>query len=339
MPRAKKIRQILITGGTGFLGAWVVRTLLDEGADNLTVLASRIPEWMKDAGVTPVEGSVTEPDDLAAACKNASVVLHLAGKVSRDQADAALMNRVHLQGTRLICEAAKEAGVGTFVLASSSGTIAVSREPQIFDETYPPPLDIITRWAYYASKYFQERTAIEGFEGKGRKLVIMNPTLLLGPQDERLSSTKPVLDMLGRKIPYCPGGGISFVDVRDVASAIISAIEKGRHQEKYLLGAANMTFEEFFGRLSRLSGVPAPGLKVPKKLAVAGSGLIDSVFKNWGKPSPIAPSEVEQAEHFWYFTSAKAEAELGFTPRDPQATLNDTVSYLRKNFLGEGIFS
>jgi dihydroflavonol-4-reductase len=248
------------------------------------------------------------------------------------------MNKVHVEGTRILSEAAREAGVQSIVLASSSGTIAVSEDEEILDETYPQPIDLISQWAYYASKYYQERTALDNFDGDGRKLVILNPTLLLGPEDERLSSTKVVLDFLARKIPYCPSGGLSFVDSRDTAAAFINALDKGEHQGKYLLGAANMTFAEFFRRLERLSGVPAPLLKVPKKLAVGGSSLIESVFKNWGKTSPVASKEVEQAEHFWYLDPAKAKEALGFQPREPQETLNDTINYLRENFLGDGIF-
>ncbi len=335
----KTEKRILITGGTGFLGAHIVRQFLDAGEKNLKVMASRVPEWMKDAGVKAVEGSVTNRDDVAKACKNVSAIFHLAGKVSRDNDDAMSMNNVHLAGTRLLCEAAKEAGVETMILASSSGTIALSEDEQVFDETFPQPVDVFSQWAYYASKYYQERTAINEFDGEGRRLVILNPSLLLGPDDERLSSTKPVLDFLARKIPYSPGGGLNFVDARDAAAAFIAALEKGRHQEKYLLGAANMTFEQFFGRLERLSGVAAPKLKVPKQLAVAGSSIINSVFKNWGKTSPVSPNEVEQAEYFWYFDSTKAIEELEFTPRDPQETLNDTITYLRENFLGEGVFN
>ena len=342
MPKKKALakveKKILITGGTGFLGSHIVRQLIDAGEKNLRVMASSVPEWMKDAGVEPAEGSVTNADDVAHAVRNVSAIFHLAGKVSRDNEDAVAMNRVHLEGTRVLCEAAKEAGVNTFLLASSSGTIAVSEDEQMFDETYPQPVEVFLRWAYYASKYYQERTAIVNFDGDGRRLVILNPSLLLGPDDERLSSTKPVLDFLGRKIPYMPSGGLSFVDARDAASAFITALEKGRHQEKYLLGAANMTFAEFFGRLERLSGVAAPALKMPKKLAMAGSSMIESVFKNWGKTSPVASKEVEQAEYYWYFDSSKAETELGFAPRDPQETLQDTIKYLRRNFLGDGVF-
>jgi len=335
----KTEKKILITGGTGFLGTHIVRQMLDAGEENLRVMASHVPRWMRDAGVKAAEGSVRNRDDVGKACKNVSAIFHLAGKVSRDNDDAVAMNKVHLEGTRLLCEAAKEAGVSTMILASSSGTIAVSETEQVFDETYPQPVEIISRWAYYASKYYQERTALDNFDGDGRRLVIMNPSLLLGPGDERLSSTKPVLDFLGRKIPYCPSGGLNFVDARDAAAAFIAALEKGKHQEKYLLGAANMTFEQFFGRLERLSGVAAPSLRMPKALAMVGSSLVNSIYRNWNKPSPIAPSEVEQAEHFWYFDSSKAENELGFSPRDPQETLNDTITYIRQDFLGEGVFA
>ena len=343
MPKKKAIAKIekktLITGGTGFLGTHIVRQLLEAGEKNLRVMASSVPEWMTDAGVEPAIGSVTNRDDVAAAVAHASVVFNLAGKVSRDNEDAAAMNKIHVEGTRILCEAAKEAGVQTLLLASSSGTIAVSEDEQIFDETFPQPVDVFSRWAYYASKYYQERSAIENFDGDGRKLVILNPSLLLGPDDERLSSTKPVLDFLARKIPYSPSGGLNFVDARDAASAFIAGVENGKHLEKYLLGAANMTFPQFFGRLERLSGISAPMFKVPKKLAMAGSTMIESVFKNWGKASPVASKEVEQAEYFWYFDSSKAEEQLAFAPRDPQETLQDTIGYLRKNVLGEGVFS
>jgi len=331
--------RILITGGTGFLGNHIVRQFLDAGEKNLKVLASRVPAWMRDAGIEGIEGSVTNADDVAAACKDVSAIFHLAGKVSRDNDDAVSMNNIHLQGTRLLCEAATEAGVKTMILSSSSGTIAVSENEEVLDETFPQPVDVFSRWAYYASKYYQERAALENFSADGQRLVILNPSLLLGPGDERMSSTKVVLDFMARKIPYCPSGGLNFVDARDSAGAFITALDKGRHREKYLIGAENMTFAQFFGRLERLSGVSAPMLKVPKNLAIAGSNVISSIYKNWGKTSPVAAKEVEQAEFFWYFDSAKAEDELGFSARDPQETLQDTIRYLRENILGGGAFN
>ncbi len=331
-------QKILITGGTGFLGTHIVKQLLAAGEKNLRVMASRVPVWMTDAGVEAAEGSVTNPEDVRAAVKNARAIFHLAGKVSRDNSDAAEMNKIHVQGTRILCEAAKEAGVKTFLLASSSGTIAVSKRDEILDETVSPPLEIIARWSYYASKFYQERTAIEHFNEPGLKLVILNPSLLLGGGDERLSSSKVVLDFMAKKLPVTPSGGLSFVDAADAATAFINALDKGRHAEKYLLGAENWSFEKFFRRLERLTGVSAPVLKVPRRFAVAGSSLIDSVYRNFNWTSPIQPQEVEQAEHFWYFDADKARRELNFEPRDGNETLQETVAFVRKNFLGGNVF-
>ncbi len=330
--------KILITGGTGFLGSHIVRQFIEAGEKNLRVMASRVPGWMTDSGVEACEGSVTNADDVAAAVKNVSVIYHLAGKVSRDNADAALMNAVHVQGTRILLEAATEAKVKTVVLASSSGTIAISEEKQILDETYPPPMELISRFAYYSSKFYQEKTALENFDGKGKKLVILNPSLLLGEGDERMSSTKPVLDFMAGKIPFVPSGGLNFVDVRDTAAAFLSAADKGGHQKKYLIGAENLTFEKFFKRLERLCGVSAPALRIPKAISVPGANMIDGLYKKWKRTPPFEAKEVEQAELFWYFDSSKAIETFGFDPRDPQETLYDTIKYLRENFLGEGVF-
>ena len=334
----KAAKKILITGGTGFLGTHLVRQFLDAGAKNLRVMASSVPEWMTDSGVEAFAGSVTKPEDVANATKDVEAIYHLAGKVSFDYDGAAQMNKLHVEGTRLLCEAAKENKIKNFILASSSGTSAISETPEILDETYPQPIEILTKWAYYASKYYQEKTALRAFSDKGERLVILNPSLLLGAGDERLSSTKIVLDFMARKFPYTPSGGMSFVDAADAATAFVNALDNGRHGERYLLGAANWTVSEFFGRLERLSGVSAPMFKVPKSIAVAGSTFISSLYKSFDKTAPFEASEVEMGEYFWYFDSSKAEEELNFTTHEPNETLQETIKYLRENFLGEGIF-
>ena len=335
---AKAERKILITGGTGFLGTHIVRQFLDAGQKNLRVMASTVPDWMTDAGVEPFPGSVASREDVAAATKNVEAIYHLAGKVSFAYDGAAQMNKIHVEGTRLLCEAAKEKGVKNFILASSSGTSAISETDETVDETYPQPVQILTKWAYYASKYYQEKTALRIFQDEGERLVILNPSLLLGEGDERLSSTKVVLDFMAKKLPITPTGGLNFVDARDAANAFVNALDKGRHAERYLLGAANWKFSEFFRRLENLTGVSAPRLKVPKQVAVFGAGFIDSVYKSFNRTTPFEASEVEMGEYFWYFDSSKAVEELNFTTREPAETLLDTIKYLRENFLGDGVF-
>jgi dihydroflavonol-4-reductase len=302
-------------------------------------MATNIPDWLTDLGVDAVAGSITNADDVARAVEGISDIYHLAGKVSREQEDSRDMYAVHVDGTRILCDAAKAAGAKTMVLASSSGTIAVTEKGDVVpDESYPLPLDIIARWPYYASKSYQEVAALERFNGKGLRLVIINPSLLLGPDDDRLSSTKVVLDFMARKILAVPSGGLSFVDVRDTAVAFIAAMKKGRNGERYLLGAVNWTFQRFFDRLARLTKVSAPRLALPSKLAVTGAQFVDSLFRQWNMRPPVEAGAIEMAEYYWYLNSNKAKRELGFTPRDPADTLNDTVTYVRENFLGGDVF-
>jgi dihydroflavonol-4-reductase len=332
--------KTLITGGTGFLGSHLARQLVEAGATNLRVMTTGSAAWLEELGVEVVTGSITNVEDVSRAVKGVSDIYHLAGKVSREDEDARAMHDIHVKGTLLLCEAAKETGIKSIVMASSSGSIAVTEKGDFIpDEDYQPPLDIISRWPYYTSKFYQERTALESFNDKGCRLVILNPSLLLGPGDDRLSSTKVILDFLSRKIPTTPSGGLSFVDVRDAAAAFIAAMEKGKNGQKYLLGSVNWTFSKFFGRLERLTGVNAPLLKLPGKVAVVGSQFINSFYKNRNWASPVQPSEIEMAEHFWYLDSSKAEHELGFAPRDPADTLQDTVKYVRQRFLGQNAFS
>lgn len=331
--------KTLVTGGTGFLGAQLVRQLLDGGARNLRVLATSSPAWLEEAGVEIVRGSITSANDVARSVAGVRDVYHLAGRVSRDRDDAHEMYDLHVNGTRVLCDAARAVGVQSMVMASTSGTIAVTESGEaIPDESWPTPLDIISRWPYYISKLYQETTALERFHAQGRRLVIVNPSLLLGPGDERLGSTKFILDFLGRKINAVPSGGLSFVDARDAAAAFIAAMERGRHGERYLLGAANWTFAQLFGRLERLTRVGAPRFKLPSRLVVTGSQMIHSLYRHWNMAPPVEPIEIEMAEHFWYLDSSKAERELDFKPRDPAETLHDTVTYIRANFLGDDVF-
>lgn len=331
--------KTLITGGTGFLGSHLVRQMVADGAKNLRVMATHAPAWLAELGVEAFEGSITNAEDVKRAVDGVAEIYHLAGRVSRDGEDSREMYAVHVDGTRLLCDAARVAGVKSIVMASTSGTIAVTNDKDILPgEDWPPPLDIISRWPYYASKFYQERVALEHFGGTGERLVMMNPSLLLGPGDERLSSTKMILDFMARKIKATPTGGLSFVDVRDAAAAFRAAMQRGAHGERYLLGASNWTFEKFFGRLERLTKIAAPRFSLPSKLAVTGAQVVHALYKHWKLAPPVQPAEVEMAEYFWYLDSSKAEQELGFQPRDPGETLQETIVYIRENFLGGEAF-
>jgi dihydroflavonol-4-reductase len=335
--------KTLITGGTGFLGTHLLRVLAGspgKPAGDLRVLVqSAPPAWLTALGVEVSPGSVTSADGVARALVGVERVYHLAGMVSHKPSDGHRMHAVHVDGTRILCEAAVRAGVKRIVMASTSGTIAASRRPgEMADEDSPAPIDVIGRWPYYSSKLYQEEAARRAC-GDKVELVTLNPSLLLGPGDDRLSSTRPILQFLAREILMVPPGGLNLVDARDVAALLPVAMERGVAGERYLVGGVNWSFEEFFGRLERLTKVAAPRLKSRGPLPLLASRAQAALYRQWGRRPPVEPQSVEMAEYFWYFDSGKAARELGFSPRDATDTLFDTVKYIRENLLGNDAFA
>ena len=324
------MNEVAVTGATGFLGEHVVKALVARGGAKVRTLARTRSPVLGDLGVEEVSGDVTSAEDCARAVAGCDGVFHIAGLVSRDPDDSQRMMRVHVDGTRTLFEACAKAGVRRIVVASSSGTVAVSRLERVHDEAMGYATEVVAGWPYYASKIYQEKISFELGDKLGIEVVVVCPSLLLGPGDRRLSSTKDVLRFLRRQIPIIPPGGINFVDARDAAAATVAAMERGRAGERYLFGGPNWTFKEFFARLERVAKKPGPRLKLPGSIARAGAGLMERAYRAAGKEPPVDRVSVEMAEHFWWIDSSKAERELGFEARDPQLTLADTVKYLRQ---------
>lgn len=320
----------LVTGGTGFLGRFVVRELAGRGP--IRVLARSFdPEIAQLDGVEFCEGDLLDEIDLARAVAGVERVYHLAGLVERDASRAHRMYELHVDGTRKLLRALPDT-VEKIVVASTSGTVGVSDRPNaIAGDDAPYAEQIVRRWPYYLSKIYAERACDEIAAERGLNIVQLRPTLLLGPEDYRESSTGDVVLFLRRRIPSILEGGLSFVDVRDVATAAVSAMERAQPGEKYLLGAANMTLAEFFGHLERISGVPAPGGAIPGNLAEAGATLLGGALRWLGAEPELAPESVEMARHTWYIDWSRAERDLGFRPRAPLVTLRDTVRWIERH--------
>ncbi len=320
--------KLLVTGATGFLGSTLVPLLLEQGH---SVRALQRGEVLIP-GAEVLKGDVRDEVSVRKALRGIEGVYHLAGLVSRDSRDARKMYQLHVDGTRLLLSEAERAGVQRVVLASSSGTIGVSRTRRVAVETDDYPIETVGRWPYYLSKIYEEKIAI-GFTPR-LPIVILNPSLLLGPGDSRLSSTQDIFRFLHGRIPAIPRGGLSFVDVRDAAAAFVAALLKGKIGERHFLGGANWEFDDFFARLSRIAHQPQPRLgALPASLQVAGAHLIERIARERGREPDLPASDVEMGQCWFFIDSSKAERLLGFRARDPLETLSETVRYLRERFI------
>jgi len=319
-------KRLWVGGATGFLGAHLVRVLKAQGHE--LVLASRSGGEVEGLPVHAVD--VLDPAAVSESARGCEGAFLATGKVSRDRDAGEELHRAHVLGTRNALAGLASAGVRRVVVASTSGTVAVSGDAaQIADESAHAPLELVALWPYYRSKLYAEREALSA-NGPDFEVVLVNPSLLLGPGDLRESSTGDIRRFLERAIPAIPGGGLAFVDVRDAAQGMWLAFEHGRAGERYILNAKNMTVAAFFQRLERIAGVKAPALRMPRSrpLAIGVNRLFSKALRAIGGEPPVDEVSVEMAQYYWYCSSSKAERELGFSARDPGETLRETVADL-----------
>lgn len=317
--------KVFVTGGTGFLGQHVLRALVADGHKVKAMV--RREHAALPPGVEPERVALRDEEGLTKALKGRDAIIHLAGKVSRRSEDALSMYRLHGDGTRALLNAAERAKVTRFVLASTSGTIAVQREAGAAPATEADdaPLDIIGGWPYYHSKRLQEEEVMRRHRAGRIEAVVLNPSLLLGPGDERLSSTQDVLDVLLGRVPIVTEGTAALVDVRDAAPSFVRALKSGTPGARYLLNGANMSVRRLIERIAHAGQVAPPRLVVPKAWAMAGARLMQGLYRAVDRTAPIPPLSVEMAHHHWQCDARRAESELGFEARDPQETIHDTV--------------
>lgn len=325
--------KVFVTGGTGFLGRQVIKECL---AHDHAVRAmvrdkrgARLPE-----GVELADVAFTDREGLTKALEGTDAILHLAGKVSRNPRDSADMHWIHVEATQKLLDAAKDAGVKRVVVASTSGTIAVSAEPgRIVNETENAPLELVGKWPYYMSKVLQEKELLKRTERGDVDAIILNPSLLLGPGDERMSSVGDVLNVLNGRVPAITSGTAAIVDIRDCAPAFVAALEKGRRGQRYLLNGSNMSVRTFFERIARAGDVSMPKLKLSSDWARTSAKLIEGLYHVLDRTPPVEAAAVDISTHHWGCDASLAKRELGFTARDPQETISDTVRDLEKRGL------
>nr|WP_316627511.1 NAD-dependent epimerase/dehydratase family protein [uncultured Brevundimonas sp.] len=327
------MKTSLVTGGTGFLGEHLVRFLAGRG-DSVRVLARSTTVAFDDLeSVDVVCADINAGVELEAALAGVDGVFHLAGMVSRDPDDTHKMMRVHVDGTRRVLRAAAAAGVRRVVVASSSGTVAVSDFERVHTEDCGYATEVVAKWPYYESKVYQEKVAFELGKELGLEVVVVNPSLLLGPGDRRLSSTKDVLQIPARPDP---GGSLAAASTSSMSATPPRPPQQPwtavRPGERYLLGGPNWSVRGVLrSPRARLQDPRTPPQASPQDSPRSVSVSPRAPTAPASREPPVDRVSIEMGEHFWYVDSSKAERELGFQSRDPGLTLHDTIAYLRRD--------
>lgn len=329
--------SVLVTGGTGFIGARLVRKLVEQG-HRAKVLARPGSSLRALAGIDPsrvevVRGDVTIGHTVFRALAGCDRLFHVAAHFKMWSRHPQEILDAAVTGTRETLEAARQRGIEKIVVTSSTATLGATRDATPIDES--AVFNRPDSAAYIVAKWQAERVALD-MASAGMPIVVVNPATVLGPGDFKPTpSADLVLTHLRWKLPFgmpVAPGGISIVDVDDVAQGHLLAMDKGRAGERYILGGSNVTFEQFYVALSEITGLPGPGMTVTPALAKLG-GVASELFArlSGGEPKLTYKMARDYVGAFVWVTSERAERELGYGTRTLRATLARAVRFFLEN--------
>jgi dihydroflavonol-4-reductase len=320
----------LVTGAAGFLGSHITRQLVARG-DEVRVLmrASSTNRAIADLSLEYVTGDLRDPASLDRAMKGVKRVFHVAAdyrlwaKRKQDIYDS------NVGGTKNLLDAARRAGVQQLIYTSTVATIAVDR-PQHPNESTDAKLEEMVGH-YKRSKWLAEKEALSAAKS-GLPVIIAMPTTPVGPWDWKPTPTgKIILDFLNGQMPGYVETGLNFVGVEECAAGHLLIAEKGKVGERYLLGGENLTLKQMLDALSKITGLPAPKLKIPHGLAL-GVAYASTIFSRLiGREPGITIEGVKIARHMMYVDCSRARRELGFKAGPVAAALERAVRWYEAN--------
>ena len=325
--------RALVTGGTGFVGSQVVRVLVEDGVD-VRVLARSGSDRraLADLPVEVATGDLVDPASLKAPLQGVEVLYHVAADYRLWAPDPAVLYRVNVGGTRALLLAAGAAGVSRIVYTSSVGTLGLPPDGRPGTEETPVRLEDMVG-DYKRSKFLAEREA-EAAAARGLPVVIVNPSAPIGPWDWKPTPTgRMLVDYLkGRMLAYLDTG-LNLVHVQDVARGHLLAAARGRPGERYILGhgEGNLPLRAIFERLAPYTGIQAPRVRLPHRVALAIGAGAEWVARFRGTEPAVARTAVRMAAKRMFFDPSKALRELGLPQTPVDQALRDAVDWFWAN--------
>ncbi|CAN5743332.1 NAD-dependent epimerase/dehydratase family protein [soil metagenome] len=320
----------LVTGGSGFLGSAVVRALVARGVRVRALVRSTSPRGNFDGlACDVVVGDLTDRESLKAAMKDVRYLFHVAADYRLWARDPAEIVRANVEGTINLMREALAADVERIVYTSSVAALRVAGATAPVDETAAlTPEEAIG--AYKRSKTMAERAVEEMILRDVLPAIIVNPTTPIGPRDIRPTPTgRILLDAARGRIPAFVDTGLNFAHVDDVAEGHLLAFERGRIGERYILGGENLSLLQLLGTVAELSGRRAPRVKLPRLPLFPLAFAAEAMARLTGKEPLLTLDGLRMSRYRMFFTSAKAERELGYRSRPCREGVADALAWFR----------
>jgi len=335
-----KFENILITGGCGFLGQYLIRDLLNEFDDSRIKVLDLKPnpnslfDFTNNLNIkTLLNKNICDYDSIACEFKNTDLVIHLAGIVSFSVKDKELLEAVNVRGTRNVLEAAAFNRVKRFIHISSVAALGFNNNKnKTVNEDFHFDWNIAEkRKKYYMLTKHLADIEVGKYAAKGLDCVTLYPGLMFGPGD-MTNSARLIKAIKQKRIPFNMPGGTNIVDVRDTARGIAACLKNWKTDTGYLLSGHNLTFKEINGTIAEELGVKCPALTLPAFLNPLLFNLLNFIESRAKNKLELTADNLDSAFKFRYFDNNKAGRELEWRPEISfKQTIKDTIEWMDRN--------
>jgi len=325
-----KAGKVLITGASGFVGSAVARQLVEAGFSVRALVRSTSPRsHLAGLDLEFVEGDFRDAETVRPAMAGVRYLFHVAADYRLWARDRTEIMTNNVTGTRVMMEEALRAGVERVVYTSSVATLAVQTDGTSVDETVPLE-EKKAIGAYKRSKVVAERLVERMIAEQRLPAVIVNPSTPIGPRDVKPTPTgRIIVEAASGRIPGFVDTGLNLVHVDDVAAGHLAALEHGRIGERYILGGHNVQFADMLAEIAGLVGRRPPRMRVPRSAIVPLAVTAEAIARFTGREPFVTLDGLRMSKYRMFFTTHKAERELGIKARPFTDALADAIRWFR----------
>lgn len=325
--------KVFLTGGTGLLGNNIARQLTQRG-DRVVALVRSTPAPEVFAGIDAelVHAELDNQQMIQDAVDRCDAVIHSAAMIHLGWLQMQESMRANRDGTATIAEAALRRGC-PMVHIGTVNTLALACDGQPVSEgTRITPATSQVPCAYVASKLASVDVVQQAID-RGLHATFVHPGFMLGPWDWKPSSGRMILELGRRYIPVYPTGGCSVCDVRDVASGVLAALQRGPSGRHFIMAGENWRYRQLWSELARRMGRPAPVLPCGPLVRIGVSAVAALKMRLANLESDVNSASLKLSSQWHWYDSSRAREELGYSNRDVHETLDDAVAWIKQHFL------
>ncbi len=322
--------KALVTGASGFVGSAVARKLAERGLTmRALVRRGSATAHLSGLDIEFVTGDLRDVDSVRAAMAGVRFLFHVAADYRLWARDPSEVVENNMRSTRIAMEEAQRAGVERIVYTSSVATLRTGPHGEIFDESVNMD-EAYAIGAYKRSKLLAEKLVVE-MTAQGLPAVIVNPSTPVGPRDVKPTPTGRLIVEAGAgRVPAFVDTGLNMVHVDDVAEGHLAALAHGRIGERYILGGQNAALSEILGVVAREAGRKAPRMKLPRGAVYPVALIAEAMARRTGREPFVTVDGLKMSKNMMFFTSAKAERELGYHARPYAEGIRDAIAWFRE---------